>query len=96
MREFDPQDAQTSRRRLHAAAAKSSAAYVDEDTILFATDFGPGTMTKSCYPRIVKLWHRGQTIADAKTVFEVGADDISVRDVVLHGPGGETNGARPC
>src|SRR5579862_2897028 len=90
-REFDPKTHQLLADGFELAAAKSSAAYVDEDTILFATDFGPGTMTKSSYPRIMKLWHRGQKIADAKKVFEVGEDDISVRDVVLHGPGGETN-----
>jgi len=89
-REFDPKTHQLLADGFELAAAKSSAAYVDEDTILFATDFGPGTMTKSSYPRIMKLWHRGQKIADAKQVFEVGPDDISVRVVVLHGPHGQT------
>ncbi len=63
--------------------AKQNAAYVDADTILFATDFGPGTLTKSSYPRIVKLWHRGEPLAAAKTVYEGTADDISVRPVAL-------------
>ena len=59
--------------------------------MLFATDFGPGTLTKSCYPRIVKLWKRGQKLADAKTVFEGGPDDIAVRAVVLSRAGRLTN-----
>jgi prolyl oligopeptidase len=91
VREFDPKTHQLLADGFALPAAKSSASYIDEDTIVFATDFGPGTTTKSSYPRILKLWHRGQKIADAKQVFEVGPGDISVRDVVLHGPGGETN-----
>ena len=58
--------------------AKSNATYLDDDTILFATDFGSGTLTKSSYPRIVKLWHRGEPIDSAKTVYEAEeAGDIS-------------------
>ena len=90
-REMDPKTHQLLADGFTLPAAKGSANYVDENTILFATDFGPGTMTKSSYPRIMKLWHRGQKIADAKQVFEVGPDDIAVRAVVNHGPGGLTN-----
>jgi prolyl oligopeptidase len=90
VREFDPRTHQLLADGFTLAAAKSSAAYVDDDTILFATDFGPGTMTKSSYPRILKMWKRGTPLTDAKQVFEVGADDISVRNVVYHGPGGLT------
>jgi prolyl oligopeptidase len=68
--------------------AKSNAAYLDDDTILFATDFGPGTLTKSSYPRIVKLWHRGEPIDSAKTVYEAKADDISASPRVFRGPYG--------
>ena len=34
------------------------------------TDFGPGTLTDSGYPRLVKLWKRGTPLASAVTVFE--------------------------
>ncbi len=91
VREFDPKTHQLLADGFTLPAAKSSANYVDENTILFATDFGPGTMTKSSYPRIIKLWHRGEKQSDAKVIFEVGPDDIAVRDVVFHGPGGLTN-----
>ena len=59
-REMDPKTHELIADGFTLPAAKGSANYVDEDTILFATDFGPGTMTKSSYPRIMKLWHRGQ------------------------------------
>jgi prolyl oligopeptidase len=68
--------------------AKSDTAWVDPNTILFGTDFGPGSMTQSSYPRIVKLWHRGEPLSAAKTVFEGKASDVSVRAIVFRGPYG--------
>ena len=41
------------------AAALITALNGDADNLYVATDFGPGTMTKSGYPRIVKRWKRG-------------------------------------
>jgi prolyl oligopeptidase len=57
--------------------AKANTSFVDKDTVLFGTDFGPGSMTASGYPRIVKVWKRGQKIADARTLFEGPATDIA-------------------
>ncbi|HWA88517.1 MAG TPA: prolyl oligopeptidase family serine peptidase [Rhizomicrobium sp.] len=91
VREFDPKTQHLLADGFTLAASKGSAAYVDDDTVLFATDFGPGSMTVSSYPRIIKLWHRGQSLADAKTVFEGKSEDIAVRPFVIHGPGGLTN-----
>ena len=68
--------------------AKQALAWLDADSVLFGTDFGPGTLTKSSYPRILKIWHRGQAIADAKIVFEVKPEDIAVRPFVFSGPYG--------
>lgn len=56
--------------------AKSSSHWKDENTIYIGTDFGPGSMTKSGYARIAKEWKRGTPLAEAKTIFEVGEDDI--------------------
>ncbi|MBD8530102.1 MULTISPECIES: prolyl oligopeptidase family protein [unclassified Massilia] len=57
--------------------AKSSVAWIDHDTLFVATDFGPGSMTASGYPRIVKEWKRGTPLQDARLVFEAGFDDLS-------------------
>ncbi|NLU83110.1 S9 family peptidase [Rhodococcus sp. HNM0569] len=58
--------------------AKSGAGWVDEDTIFVETDFGPGSLTDSGYPRVSKRWRRGTPIADAETVFEGERGDVSV------------------
>jgi prolyl oligopeptidase len=56
--------------------AKSSVAWFDQDTLWVGTDFGPGSMTTSGYPRFVKLWKRGTPLASAKTVFEAKPEDV--------------------
>jgi prolyl oligopeptidase len=43
-----------------------------------ATDFGPGSLTTSGYPRVVKRWRRGTPLSDAVVVFEASADDVAV------------------
>jgi prolyl oligopeptidase len=68
--------------------SKSSITYLDEDTVLFGTDFGPGSMTTSGYPRIVKLWHRGEPLAAARTLYEGKAEDVGDNGVVFQGPSG--------
>ena len=49
--------------------AKSRVTWEDHDTVLVGTDFGPGSLTDSGYPRIVKRWRRGQPLTEATTVF---------------------------
>jgi prolyl oligopeptidase len=69
--------------------AKSNAGWMDADTLYVGTDFGPGTMTKSGYPRQVRLWKRGTPLASAKIVYEGKPDDVSVFASRDHTPGFE-------
>src|SRR5205807_8296794 len=67
-----------------SAEAKSAITYLDEDTVLFGTDFGPGSMTASGYPRIVKLWKRGAPQSQARTIYEGRQSDVGAQGVVFH------------
>ena len=58
--------------------AKQDVEWKDLDTVWVATDFGPGSMTASGYPRIVKEWKRGQPLAAARTVHEGKVSDVVV------------------
>jgi prolyl oligopeptidase len=58
--------------------AKTSAGWIDQDTLFVATDFGPGSMTTSGYPRVVKAWRRGTPLDEATPVYEAQPDDLSV------------------
>jgi prolyl oligopeptidase len=86
VREFDLATRTFVKDGFTLAHAKSGVDWLDEDTILFDTDFGPGSMTASGYPRIVKLWHRGEAIDKAKTLYEGKPADIAVQTTVFNGP----------
>jgi prolyl oligopeptidase len=88
VREYDPERRQFLDPGFSLPLAKSSVVYLDEDDLLVATDFGPGSLTPSSYPRIVKLWRRGQPLGSARTLFVGRPNDMSVDPAVFRGPFG--------
>ncbi len=58
--------------------AKSEIRWIDIDQVYVGTDFGPGSLTDSGYPRIAKRWTRGTDPADAEVVFEGEPGDVAV------------------
>jgi prolyl oligopeptidase len=58
--------------------AKSSVDWRSRDALWVGTDFGPGSLTTSGYPRVVKEWKRGTPLSAAVTVFEGEEGDVSV------------------
>jgi len=89
IREFDLNDKQFVKDGFVLPEAKSNVNWMDTDHVYVATDFGPGSMTKSSYPRIVKEWKRGTPLSSATTVYEVKDDDMSVSAVRDNTPGFE-------
>ncbi|MFD9355052.1 prolyl oligopeptidase family protein [Streptomyces sp. NPDC060031] len=57
--------------------AKTGISWIDDDHVFLATDFGPGTLTGSGYPRTVRRWRRGTAPERAELVFEAAAGDVS-------------------
>ena len=86
-REFDLQNREFVTGGFKLPEAKSRADWRNRDTLYVATDFGPGSLTKSGYPRIVKEWKRGTPLADARVVFEGKVEDVSVGASVAHDHG---------
>jgi prolyl oligopeptidase len=62
---------------------KQDVAWVDDDTIALGREWGPGTMTESGYPFIVKLLKRGEPLASAREIFRGTAKDVGVFPMVL-------------
>jgi len=89
VREFDTATKAFVKDGFALPEAKSDVAWIDENTIFVATDFGPGAMTDSGYPRIVKRWKRGTALAAATTVFEGEKKDVAVAVSVDRTPGHE-------
>jgi prolyl oligopeptidase len=56
--------------------AKSQVRWRDKDALYIASDFGPGSLTASGYPRVVKLWQRGTPLASAHTIAEGKVEDV--------------------
>jgi prolyl oligopeptidase len=67
--------------------AKTSVTWRNRDTLYVGTDFGPGSLTRSGYPRIVKEWKRHSSLEGARIVFEGQAEDVSANAVVKHDHG---------
>jgi prolyl oligopeptidase len=90
VREFDLGTKSFVKDGFQLAEAKSQIGYLDEDTVLVGTDFGPGSMTTSGYPRVLKLWKRGEPLANAKALLEGKNTDVLVGASISRGPSGTT------
>jgi len=90
VREFDTQTGRFVEGGFHLPEGKHRIDWLDRDTLLVATDFGPGSLTESGYPYIVKTLKRGQTLAQATEVYrgDQGDGGYGVSANALRGPGG--------
>lgn len=66
--------------------AKTEVCWRDRDSLYVGTDFGPGSLTDSGYPRVAKLWKRGTPLSSAETVFEGDAKDVATACATIHTP----------
>ncbi|WP_082281922.1 prolyl oligopeptidase family serine peptidase [Mycobacterium colombiense] len=89
VREFDMLTRQFVDDGFELPEAKSQVSWADPDTVLVGTDFGPGSLTDSGYPRVVKRWRRGTPLAEAETVFEGARSDVNVVASTSRVPGYE-------
>lgn len=84
MREFNLQTRQFPENGFVLPRSKQSVDWLDKDTLIVARDWGPGTMTKSGYPFVVKVWKRGQPLEEAKEVFRGTQTDMVAAARTLH------------
>jgi prolyl oligopeptidase len=89
VREFDMAKREFVADGFELPEAKSRLSWEDHDTVLVGTDFGPGSMTESGYPRVVKRWRRGQPLTQAEMVFTGPVTDVLVGASVDRTPGYE-------
>jgi prolyl oligopeptidase len=78
VREFDVRTRSFVKDGFDLPIAKSQVGWIDLNHIYVGTDFGPGSMTESSYPRIAKEWTRGTPLASATTVYEGKPSDMAV------------------
>lgn len=78
IREFDVPRRRFVKNGFRLPVAKTQVDWIDRDHIYVGTDFGPGSMTKSSYPRIAKAWTRGTPLKDAKLIYAGKASDLAI------------------
>lgn len=77
-REYDAVARQFVEDGFNLPEAKGGISWVDQNTLMVATDFGEGSLTSSGYPRIVKLWKRGTPLSEAAVIFEGETSDVGI------------------
>ena len=84
LREFDLKTGKFVESGFILPRSKQAISWLDHDTLLVARDWGPGTMTKSGYPFVVKQWKRGTPLDSARELFRGQPSDIRVDSSTLH------------
>jgi prolyl oligopeptidase len=83
LREFDLKTARFVDHGFVSTHSKQNVAWIDKDSLLITRDWGTGTMTKSGYPFVIKLWKRGQSLDQAKEVFRATEGDVGAEPETL-------------
>ncbi len=78
VREFDLSSRRFVSDGFSLPKSKQAVTWIDADRLLVARDWGPGTMTASGYPFVVKILRRGEVLGDAREIFRGKPDDVSV------------------
>ena len=78
VREFDVQERRFVDGGFAVPEAKTQVSWIDADRIYVGTDFGPGSLTSSGYPRVVRQWRRGAPLAEAAVVYEGTPADVLI------------------
>jgi prolyl oligopeptidase len=89
VREFDMRTRRFVADGFTLPEAKSQVSWEDHNSVLVGTDFGPGSLTDSGYPRLVKRWRRGQPLGEAELLFSGSPTDVTVGGSVDRTPGFE-------
>jgi prolyl oligopeptidase len=93
VREFDTVEKRFVEGGFNLSESKQNIDWVDENTILVARDWGPGTMTASGYPFVVKRLRRGQSLDQAVEVFRGTPQDVRVFPFTLRDADGRAHGS---
>jgi prolyl oligopeptidase len=87
VREFDLTAKEFVKDGFSLPEAKSQVSWRNRDAVYVGTDFGPGALTDSGYPRIVKEWKRQTPLAEAKVIMECKKEEMSIGAGVVHDHG---------
>jgi prolyl oligopeptidase len=78
VREFDLSSGRFVAAGFRLPRGKQSATWIDQDRLAVTREWGPGTLTKSGYPFVVKILKRGAPLSQAQEVFRGKNSDVEV------------------
>ena len=77
-REFDLASKQWVAGGFFRPESKGALGWIDHDCVYVMRDSGPGSMTRSGYPRIARQWRRGAPLASATQVYAGKPADLAI------------------
>jgi prolyl oligopeptidase len=86
VREYDLNKKEFVKNGFFLPEAKTSAAWIDRNSLYVGTEYGPESLTISGYARTVKKLQRGTKLSDAPIVFEINKKDQSASAYIEHTP----------
>lgn len=97
MKEFDMKKQSFIKDGFSLPNSKMRVTWRDKDHLFVGTDFGEGSMTTSGYPRMIKLWKRGDDLNQAKLLKAADPEMVSIfayrdgegkdaKDFIIEGP----------
>ena len=78
VREYDCEQRTFVSDGFNLTEAKSDIAWIDQDQVFVATDLGPGSLTRSGYPRVVKRWRRNTALVAANEEMNGEVEDVGM------------------
>ncbi len=78
IREFDLDSATFVAEGFNVPVKIQSAAWLTDDQIIIASPINESEKTQANYPRVVRLWRRGECLEDAPVIFEISATHVAV------------------
>ncbi len=88
VREFDVKTRTFPDHGFDSPESKQWVSWVNEESLLIATDFGGDSMNSSGYPKQVRLWHRGTPLAEAEPLIDGGDSTVFNVPSTTHRPEG--------
>lgn len=88
LREYDLERQSFVKGGFETGEGKSSAEWVDKDTLIISPDLGPQSVTQSGYPAETRIWKRGTPLDAAIQIQKIPKDHVSASSSVFRSPAG--------
>jgi prolyl oligopeptidase len=68
--------------------ARNTFGWLDDNTLVLGTNYGPDTLSKSGYPLMLKIWKRGRPLSEATLIYQAPASSMATQVYTWNTPAG--------